>query len=110
MSVPGDFLSESFADKIYPEANAAAIKLRFQAAGARMVRVPYFLACFRVHAAQKTSAQIQSIGQAEINHLRERAQGRVIAPEALAKHPSLLRYLRRSALIEFLWTLGIRIS
>ena len=84
--------------------------LRFQAAGARMVRVPYFLACFRVHAAQKTSAQIQSIGQAEINHLRERAQGRVIAPEALAKHPSLLRYLRRSALIEFLWTLGIRIS
>ena len=84
--------------------------LRFQAAGARMVRVPYFLACFRVHAAQKTSAQIQSIGQAEINQLRERAQGRVIAPEALAKHPSLLRYLRRSALIEFLWTLGIRIS
>ena len=31
--VPNDLLSESFADKIYPEANAAAIKLRFQEAG-----------------------------------------------------------------------------
>jgi glycosyltransferase involved in cell wall biosynthesis len=82
--------------------------LRFQAAGARMVRVPYFLACFRVHAAQKTSAQIQSIGQAEINHLRERAQGRVIAPEELGKNSRLLRYLHRSALIELMWKLGIR--
>ena len=82
--------------------------LRFQAAGARMVRVPYFLACFRVHAAQKTSAQMQSIGQLEINHLRERTQGRVIAPEELEKNSRLLRYLRRSALIEWLWKLGIR--
>jgi len=83
--------------------------LRFQAAGAKIVRVPYFLACFRVHAAQKTSAQMQSIGQAEINHLRERAQGRVIAPEELEKNSRLLRYLRRSAFIEWLWKLGIRL-
>ncbi len=84
--------------------------LRFQAAGARMVRVPYFLACFRVHAAQKTSAQMQSIGQLEINHLRERAQGRVIAPEELEKNSRLLRYLRRSALIELMWKFGIRMA
>lgn len=84
--------------------------LRFQAAGAKIVRVPYFLACFRVHAAQKTSAQMQSIGQLEINHLRERTQGRVIAPEELEKNSRLLRYLRRSAFIEWLWKLGIRIS
>ena len=83
--------------------------LRFQAAGAKIVRVPYFLACFRVHAAQKTSAQMQSIGQLEINHLRERAQGRVIAPEELERNPRLLRYLRRSAFIEWLWKLGIRL-
>jgi glycosyltransferase involved in cell wall biosynthesis len=82
--------------------------LRFQAAGAKIVRVPYFLACFRVHAAQKTSAQMQSIGQLEINHLRERAQGRVIAPEELEKNFRLLRYLRRSALIELMWKFGIR--
>ena len=83
--------------------------LRFQAAGAKIVRVPYFLACFRVHAAQKTSAQMQSIGQLEINHLRERTQGRVIAPEELEKNSRLLRYLRRSAFIEWLWKLGIRL-
>jgi GT2 family glycosyltransferase len=83
--------------------------LRFQAAGAKIVRVPYFLACFRVHSAQKTSAQMQSIGQLEINHLRERAQGRMIAPEELEKNSRLLRYLRRSAFIEWLWKLGIRL-
>lgn len=82
--------------------------LRFQAAGAKIVRVPYFFACFRVHPAQKTFAQMQSIGQLEINHLRERAQGRVIAPEELEKNSRLLRYLRRSALIELMWKFGIR--
>jgi hypothetical protein len=37
--VPNDLFSESFADKIYPEANAAAIKLRFQAAGKLQILV-----------------------------------------------------------------------
>jgi transposase InsO family protein len=37
--IPNDLLSESFADKIYPEANAAAIKLRFQAAGKLQILV-----------------------------------------------------------------------
>lgn len=82
--------------------------LRFQAAGAKIVRVPRFLACFRVHAAQKTSAQIHSVGQAEITRLRERTLGRPIPATELERHPALLRYLRRSAFIEFLWKLGIR--
>jgi glycosyltransferase involved in cell wall biosynthesis len=82
--------------------------LRFQAAGAKIVRVPYFLACFRIHSAQKTSAQMQSVGQAEITRLRERTFGRVFPPQELETNPTLLRYLRRSAFIEFLWKLGIR--
>ena len=82
--------------------------LRFQAAGARFVRVPYFLACFRVHAAQKTSAVMHSTGQREITRLRERTHGRPFPPEELETHPTLLRYLRRSAFIEFLWRLGVR--
>lgn len=82
--------------------------LRFQAAGAKIVRVPYFLACFRVHSAQKTSARMHDIGQREINQLRERSQGRVVPPEELERNPRLLRYLRRSAFIEFLWKLGVR--
>jgi glycosyltransferase involved in cell wall biosynthesis len=82
--------------------------LRFQAAGANMVRVPYFLACFRIHPAQKTSAQMQTVGQAEIDRLRTRTFGRAVPPAELESHPRLLRHLRRSALIEFLWKLGFR--
>jgi len=82
--------------------------LRFQAAGAKIVRIPYFLACFRVHAAQKTTAQMQSVGQAEITRLREQTFGRAFPPQELEANSTLLRYLRRSAFIEFLWGLGIR--
>ena len=82
--------------------------LRFADAGARIVRVPYFLACFRLHPAQKTSAAMHHYGQAEIDRLRHRAQGREIPPAELEGDPRLLRYLRRSAFIEWLWSLGIR--
>jgi glycosyltransferase involved in cell wall biosynthesis len=82
--------------------------LRFDAAGAKIVRVPYFLACFRVHAAQKTSARMHDIGQQEITRLRERTHRRSFPPAELEHSPCLLRYLRRSAFIEFLWKLGIR--
>jgi glycosyltransferase involved in cell wall biosynthesis len=83
--------------------------LRFQAAGAKIVRVPYFLACFRIHAAQKTSAQMESVGQKEIDALRLRTFGRALSPAEIESNPRLLRYLRKSAWIEFLWRrFGIR--
>jgi glycosyltransferase involved in cell wall biosynthesis len=83
--------------------------LRFQAAGAKIVRVPYFLACFRIHAAQKTSAQMESVGQKEIDALRLRTFGRVLSPAEIESNPRLIRYLRKSAWIEFLWRrFGIR--
>lgn len=82
--------------------------LRFQAAGARIVRVPYFLACFRIHPAQKTSAQMEAVGQREIDTLRARTFGRQIPPAEIETDPKLLRYLRRSAWLRFLWRLGIR--
>lgn len=82
--------------------------LRFQAAGARIVRVPRFLACFRVHAAQKTAARMHDIGQQEITLLRERTHGRPFPPQELERNPRLLSYLRQSARIEMLWKLGIR--
>lgn len=77
--------------------------LRFQAAGAKIMRVPYFLACFRIHSAQKTSAQMISVGQKEIDSLRLRTFGRMIPPPEIENHPRLLKYLRKSAWIEFLW-------
>lgn len=82
--------------------------LRFQAAGARIERVPYFLACFRIHSSQKTAALMESVGQREIDTLRARALGRHITPAEIEAHPKLLGYLRRSAWLRFLWQLGIK--
>ena len=84
--------------------------LRFDAAGARIVRVPYFLACFRSHAAQKTAAFMHSTGQSEITHLRERTHSRSFPAREIENHPRLMRYLRRSAFIEFMWSLGWRLD
>ena len=36
--------------------------LKFISVGARFRRLPYFLACFRVHGAQKTSCLLESTG------------------------------------------------
>lgn len=82
--------------------------LRFDAAHARIVRLPYFLACFRSHADQKTSAIMHSTGQSEITRLRERTHGRKFPAHEIEGHPLLMRYLRRSAFLEFAWNLGLR--
>ncbi|MBI5382530.1 MAG: glycosyltransferase [Opitutae bacterium] len=49
--------------------------LRLQEAGMRIVRVPYFLGAFRVHDEQKTSAQIHTRGQDEMQRVRTRVHG-----------------------------------
>jgi SAM-dependent methyltransferase len=54
--------------------------LRFREAGARFVRLPRFLGAFRVHPEQKTSAQMEEIGQQEMGRLRERCHGRTVSP------------------------------
>jgi len=76
--------------------------LRFHQAGARIVRLPHFLGGFRAHRHQKTSQAMHTIGQAEIDWLRTRTQGRWIPPEALATDQRLGRYLRFSARLELL--------
>jgi len=43
---------------------------RFRDAGASMARLPYYLACFRVHPEQKTSARIKDTGKKETLILR----------------------------------------
>lgn len=52
--------------------------LRFRDAGAKFVRLPDFLAAFRVHPQQKTSAQITDIGFKEMSRLRQRCHGREV--------------------------------
>jgi glycosyltransferase involved in cell wall biosynthesis len=80
--------------------------LKFDAVGARIVHVPYF----RAHAEQKTAAFMHSTGQAEITRLRERTHGRTFPAHEIERHPLLMRYLRKSAFLEFAWSFGIRIQ
>jgi glycosyltransferase involved in cell wall biosynthesis len=49
--------------------------LRAQQAGFKMIRLPRFLGCFRIHTEQKTSAMIDDVGQEEMQLLRRRYLG-----------------------------------
>lgn len=60
--------------------------LRFHRAGARMVHLPYFMACFRAHESQKSAAWIGSIGRDEIAGLRKRELGNQFTEKKLQHH------------------------
>jgi len=80
--------------------------LRFQKAGANIVRVPYYLGCFRIHTLQKTSSQMETIGNHEVSFLR------LITPGALIDREQFdvlsQRFMRESAFYAWLLRCGIR--
>jgi glycosyltransferase involved in cell wall biosynthesis len=59
--------------------------LRFQDAGANIVRLDRFLGAFRVHAAQKTSSIITAVGHEEMKRLRERIHGKPVSHEDIRR-------------------------
>jgi glycosyltransferase involved in cell wall biosynthesis len=65
--------------------------LRFQATGGIFHRLPYFLACFRVHDSQKTSSIKESVGEAEVELLRERELGKNRNSWDVQKHDRRLK-------------------
>lgn len=67
--------------------------LRFRAAGAVFHRIPAFLGAFRVHGEQKTTADMKSIGEGEMNRLRRRELGRDVTQDEVnrAVKPYLLK-------------------
>lgn len=79
--------------------------LRFQAAGAKMVRLPRFLGAFRVHTSSKTMNQVSSGGIDEMAELRLRAHGRVVTP--LEVQAGLRRYHGWHVLHNRLYRLGL---
>jgi len=81
--------------------------LRFQKAGARIVRLPYFLGSFRVHTLQKTSAQMETIGAEEVNGLRRRTPGALTNTADISQLSQ--RVMRQSALYAWLLRRGIRL-
>ncbi len=66
--------------------------LRFQAINAKIVRLPYFLGSFRVHANQKTSRHIHSIGSEEMTKIRTRIHPRGIDPEKIQQYADKARF------------------
>jgi glycosyltransferase involved in cell wall biosynthesis len=78
--------------------------LRAQAAGFRFKRLPRFLACFRVHDEQKSTA-IMEVGRDEQRRLRKVYLG--YDPDRRTLHRATLGYLRRHVLFHALYRLGL---
>jgi glycosyltransferase involved in cell wall biosynthesis len=79
--------------------------LRLRDAGARFVRVPRYLAAFRVHPQQKTSSRMIDLGSVEIARLRLRSLGRTVTEEEVQR--KVRPYLRRHVLLRMLHRLGL---
>jgi len=80
---------------------------RFQKAGCRIVRLPYFLGCFRVHSQQKTSQVIHTTGADEMARIRLRFHGTDKDNAAMIeRHARRIRF--RGALAARLQACGIR--
>ena len=81
---------------------------RFTQAQLCIIRLPYFLGCFRVHQAQKTSAAIHTTGADEMARVRTRFHG----PENQADSEKINTWARRirfrGALTARLHALGVR--
>ncbi|HZZ58344.1 MAG TPA: hypothetical protein VFE31_10985, partial [Opitutaceae bacterium] len=82
---------------------------RFTAIGARVARLPWFTACFRVHGAQKTSLQIHSNGASEMFRVRARFHGDKGAADWPTIQAWAERERRRGAVAARLLDLGIRL-
>jgi glycosyltransferase involved in cell wall biosynthesis len=78
--------------------------LRLRDAGAKFARAPHFLAAFRVHPDQKTTARLHDLGEVEMNRLRRRCHGRDVSAAEAIRH--MRRYLRRQAWHTLLYRLG----
>ena len=63
---------------------------RFTQANCKIVRIPYFLGCFRVHPAQKTSAVIHTTGADEMVRIRTRFHG-----EKQDNHETIMAWAER---------------
>jgi glycosyltransferase involved in cell wall biosynthesis len=79
--------------------------IRFRDAGARFVRLPRFLGAFRVHAHQKTSAQMAEVGQKEMGRLRERCHGKVVSDGEIDEN--IKWYLIKHVLCNAFYRVGI---
>ena len=79
--------------------------LRFREAGAKFVRLPRFLGAFRIHASQKTTAELVERGTPEMNRLRQRVHGRETDLADIRRN--MRGYMLRHAWHNWLYRLGV---
>jgi glycosyltransferase involved in cell wall biosynthesis len=79
--------------------------LRFREAGAKFVRLPRFLGAFRVHASQKTTADLAATGTPEMARLRFRIHGRETNLDDIRRN--MTGYMLRHAGYNWLHRLGL---
>lgn len=79
--------------------------LRFRGAGAKFVRLPFFLGLFRVHSGQKTVTEIWGDGFSEMQALRTRCLGE--APRQYQVAIAVAGYLLQARWLEFMWKMGV---
>jgi glycosyltransferase involved in cell wall biosynthesis len=79
--------------------------VRFREAGAKFARLPRFLAAFRIHPQQKTSARLIDLGVPESQRIRTRYHGRLVRQDEIKRHVRI--YLRRHVLYHHLYRLGL---
>lgn len=79
--------------------------LRFRDAGATFVRLPRFLAAFRVHDDQKTSQELKDRGFQEMHRLREQYHGRHVSHQEA--HYQIRSYMRKQVLYDLGYRSGI---
>jgi hypothetical protein len=92
-------------DKSFKFAMDWDLILRFREAGAKIVCLPRFLGAFRVHPHQKTSAEISSQGDREMQQLRKRSLGRVVSEAEI--NQNIKKYLTRHVLYQKLYRAGL---
>jgi len=79
--------------------------LRFQAAGAKMVRMDRFLGGFRLHRHQKTLLALITVGESEMQELRHREHGRYLSQQEVSK--AVRAYRLQAAWHHQLFRLGL---
>ena len=79
--------------------------LRFEEAGANVVRLPIFGGGFRVYEDQLTSSAIDTVGANEMRRLRMRCHGRDVSSDEVAK--ALAPYLAKHVALDRAWKSGV---
>jgi glycosyltransferase involved in cell wall biosynthesis len=82
--------------------------VRFRDAGAHFAHISLFLGAFRIHDAQKTTLEINHIGNVEMDRIRERLLGRV--PTRIEIRRAILPFLFKHVAMDMIFRIKTRLG